>query len=473
MPHPPLRLALAALVALLGFWLLSQLTVATWLARAAIERGQDWTQGVSPWQWDFSDPSSVVWPGSHGLDEAKRDRDGLSVSLPQDGTASLSLALRDEWIDLAAVDHARIKLQSDAPLRLFLLSTQPHRVWLQAELERGTQRIELPLIGRSEDRTDAMQLRIETQPHASVRLQRLLLVNRDCARAHGCPDRSQAAPFFLTPERLLAFRDARGFEEPATSIVSGNRLGRLGQWLGLRLDGLSVVVMAVMAAGLSILLLAGLWRRFRALKPSPSRLRAGLELVATLGSAVVLLLSGWPARDTPVPIGLLLLLCLGVLALTPTPTPRTWRWLVDVSAWRAALRFTALAALLTAPLLLLDRGSVTTRDSLSLLHYPAWALLQQWLLIAAIMPRLRVLLPDPRAAALAGGVLFALLHAPNFALMSFTFAGGSAWAWLGQRHRALVPLALSHVALGWWLLYVAPIWILRSAEIGGRYLMPP
>ena len=93
--------------------------------------------------------------------------------------------------------------------------------------------------------------------------------------------------------------------------------------------------------------------------------------------------------------------------------------------------------------------------------------------IAPIAPRMRLLLPDTRAAALACGLLFALMHAPNFALMLFTLAGGSIWAWLGQRHRALLPLAASHAVLGVWLMHVAPSWLLRSAEVGGRFLMPP
>ena len=57
--------------------------------------------------------------------------------------------------------------------------------------------------------------------------------------------------------------------------------------------------------------------------------------------------------------------------------------------------------------------------------------------------------------------------------MAFTCAGGTAWAWLGWRHRVLLPLAASHAALGLWLTQIAPTWLLRSAEIGGRFLMAP
>ena len=76
-------------------------------------------------------------------------------------------------------------------------------------------------------------------------------------------------------------------------------------------------------------------------------------------------------------------------------------------------------------------------------------------------------------AALAAGAGFGLLHLPNLSLMRATFVGGTAWAWLGQKHRALLPLAASHVVLGLAWLWLAPTWLLRSAEIGGRFLMPP
>ena len=64
------------------------------------------------------------------------------------------------------------------------------------------------------------------------------------------------------------------------------------------------------------------------------------------------------------------------------------------------------------------------------------------------------------------------LHLPNFALMVFTFAAGSAWARSGLRHGALLPLALSHWLLGTLVVLSAPAWLLRSAEIGARFLLP-
>jgi membrane protease YdiL (CAAX protease family) len=74
---------------------------------------------------------------------------------------------------------------------------------------------------------------------------------------------------------------------------------------------------------------------------------------------------------------------------------------------------------------------------------------------------------------LAAGTVFALLHMPNFSLMLATLFAGSVWAWQGYRHRALLPLIATHALLGWLLVLATPAWLLRSAEIGGRFLMPP
>lgn len=469
----PAWLALAALVAILGLWLLSQLTVATWLARQASVRAQDWSVGLSPWRWDFSDSHAVVGPGSSGLGGSRKTDNGLILALPPDGVASVSLALRGERADLAAIDQVRIELDSSAPLKIALLSVQPRREWLVAQLDSGQHRLDLAVDAPSDARAENLLLRIESTPKTLLRLQRVMLMSRACARAQSCAGRTEPAPVFLSPERLLAFRDARRATDPATSIVSGGAFGQAGQWLEQRLWGESRTLQRVLSAGLLFLLAFGLSSRLSKKRPSPSAARAAWELAATLGVALIVLLAGWPARDTPWSTGLLLALCLATLAALPVAEPRRWRWLGDHAAWKGALIFTFVAVLVTSPLALVEHEPRTSSQAIISWRYPAWALLQQWLLIAAIMPRIRQLWSDARAAALLGGLVFGLLHAPNFGLMVFTFAGGCIWAWLGQHHRAVLPLAASHAMTGMWLVYVAPHWLLRSAEIGGRYLMAP
>lgn len=478
---PPLRLALAALAAALAFWAISQLTVAAWLAHEATRREADWTQGISPWHWDFSRAASVVRPGSHGIASARRHGGGMALTLPGEGVANLSLALDGGHIALDAVDRARIDLTTDAPLRLFLLPAPGsgqglapsgrHLSWAEADVDAGTHRLELPLAALPQSTSPALQLRIESTPGATLHLRGLTLAATPCDTASPCPVRRERAPAFATPERLLAFRDAAARRAPAVTIEAGGFFGDAGHWLGTRLHGVSDLVSRFAGLALLALVLLALARRLLR-RTATSRRRAALELAIPLGGAFVLLLAGWPARDTPMQAGIALALCLAALALLPPPS-RQWRWQGDAAAWKSALVFTVLAAVATAPLALLEHEPTPPRDALHLLRYPLWALVQQWLLIAAIAPRVRLLLPDARAAALACGVLFALMHAPNFALMLFTLIGGSLWAWLGQRHRALLPLAASHAALGLWLAHLAPPWLLRSAEIGGRYLMLP
>lgn len=471
-----LRLALVALAAVSGFWLLSQLTVATWLSGAAQQREASWQQGLSPWHWSFSDPDSVVWPGSHGLDLAHRAANELSLVLPADGVASLSLALRDEWIDLGAVDRVRIDLDTVAPVRILLLPklVRQQRTWAQADLGTGDHQLDLPLNALPESRSKSLQLRLEAGAGTRIRLRHLALIATPCESAMTCAEHRRFSPWFATPEQLLAFRDVQAMHTPAVSLEAGGRLGAAGRWLNRYLPDFSDLHLRGITLALLGLILFSVMRRLLPGKALPSTRRTRWELAITLGAALILLLSGWPARDTPLEVSVTLMLCLVTLALLPAPTRPDWRWVGTPAAWWSAMAFTFIALLLAAPLLLLDDPTGPThRDLTHWLRYPAWALLQQWLLIAAITPRMRHLLPSVGSAALGCGVVFGLLHAPNFALMLFTFVGGTAWSAMGQRHRALLPLAVSHAILGLWLMYVAPSWLLRSAEIGGRYLMLP
>lgn len=466
-----IRLVLAGLLVILGLWLLSQLTVATWLAQEADRREQDWSRGISPWRWDFADPASVVRSGSHGLTETDTTTDGLDLYIPADGVASLSLALHDDWLDPAALNRVRVELDSEMALDLMLISLQPTTTWLQQTLPAGHHAVELPLDPELvSPPIHSLLLRIESSPGARVQLQQLAWLGPACTTSESCKHRRTAAPHFITPEPLLAWRDQERARQPAVAVEAGGGFGTAGRWLARHLPPLSgpgLLMLALPPLGLLVFALA---RRLGIIRSRLHPRQTILPLVLGLGPAWVLLLAGWPERDTPVSIGLLLIL--GPLALACLPVPETprWHWFGDRRAWSTALIFTLLAMAVTWPLHGLPRSTDTVPG---LWPYPAWALVQQWLLLVVIMPRLRRRLPDIRSAALAGGLVFALLHAPNFGLMLFTFAGGTAWAWLGQRHRALLPLACSHAALGLWLLYVAPPLLLRSAEIGGRYLMLP
>jgi hypothetical protein len=101
--------------------------------------------------------------------------------------------------------------------------------------------------------------------------------------------------------------------------------------------------------------------------------------------------------------------------------------------------------------------------------YFGWALLQQFLICAICTERWRIVTRSPYIAAYFGALCFALLHTPNAALMLATFAGGLCWCAIWLRHRALLPLAMSHAASAIALSALLPTDILHSAEVSVRF----
>lgn len=96
------------------------------------------------------------------------------------------------------------------------------------------------------------------------------------------------------------------------------------------------------------------------------------------------------------------------------------------------------------------RGTLGVPSSLALmlLLYPAWGLVQQFLVQGLLVTNLvKGPLKDyPNAPIIVGGVLFSLVHVGNIWLMAATAGVGAAFVWLYLRHRNLWPLGLFH---GW------------------------
>lgn len=109
----------------------------------------------------------------------------------------------------------------------------------------------------------------------------------------------------------------------------------------------------------------------------------------------------------------------------------------------------------------------------SLVAYPLWALLQQFLMgpmLAATVSRLAGDRPEYRAlCAVLVALVFALLHYPNTALMLLTLLSGTAWAWLYLRHRNIIPLALSHGVLGTLYFQLSPDLLPVDGNVGPAY----
>ena len=88
------------------------------------------------------------------------------------------------------------------------------------------------------------------------------------------------------------------------------------------------------------------------------------------------------------------------------------------------------------------------------------------------MNRLMSLLKNRAAASVIAGAIFALLHWPNPVLVPLTLIAGIAMAWMFDRVRNILPLALGQSLLGslvWWAFPVVWHHMLR---VGPGYYLP-
>ena len=97
---------------------------------------------------------------------------------------------------------------------------------------------------------------------------------------------------------------------------------------------------------------------------------------------------------------------------------------------------------------------------------PAWALLQQYMLLAFAGPRIQTILGKGNASILATAALFGLLHLPNPALTLACLAGGFIWAREYGRHPNLIANALTHAVASAFLANSLPHYLLRNMAVG-------
>jgi hypothetical protein len=105
----------------------------------------------------------------------------------------------------------------------------------------------------------------------------------------------------------------------------------------------------------------------------------------------------------------------------------------------------------------------------ALVPYTVWGALQQWLFQFYLLGRLRTLLPELPALAVAvmNGALFGAVHVPDVEVTLLTSVGGAVWSWYYLRDRCLAPIAISHAVLGTTYYY----WV-RGEDLFFRWLSP-
>jgi membrane protease YdiL (CAAX protease family) len=204
------------------------------------------------------------------------------------------------------------------------------------------------------------------------------------------------------------------------------------------------------------------------------RQRAALEL-ALLAVAAALFLVLVPVRPVLIDLGLATL-GLAFIALGRQETRRSvWCDAPLGSVRRRADRVLA-AATLAVLLLMAAAGFFLGRETdarfaaaflATVALFAPWAWLQQAMFQFYLLGRLRLLLRDVGDVAIAGvnGVLFAAVHAPQWDLVIVTGPAGWLWSYYYLRARRLVPIALSHAALG-----TAYFYSLRGEDLLRRWL---
>lgn len=270
------------------------------------------------------------------------------------------------------------------------------------------------------------------------------------------------------PETVLRWRDRLREREPAALVVFSADIGRV---TGAMQEMRSEATRPVPAWPWATVVVVALAMLATFARPSDSvRTRASLQAVLALALPVWLVVGLQLGDDIEGPAAVAIAIALlYAVALAWSVTATRWHWIGSPRAWLPASAAPLLA--LGLVLTLGHPGEYATMSAASLVGYALWALLQQYLICAVFADRLsRTGLPAHWTVLAAAGV-FALLHAPNAALMLATFCGGLIWTALWLRDRSLFPLALSHATAALLLGSGLPPTVLRSAEVSLRYYL--
>jgi membrane protease YdiL (CAAX protease family) len=408
----------------------------------------------------------VVGP-PQGLREAVPAADGLALRL-DDGHGNLGLRLSGRLIDPQALPRLELSYRSEQPLLLQFAAAADFRPQLQGgptiELPAGSHTETWPLHTllppASQQPLAQLRLWLHGVPGQRLLLRQLRLLPAECAPP--ClPPRLHLDPW-LTGARALAARDQVhalqpqsliGAPAPPLLIQSAAWLQSLGT-LPMGLLGLLTVL-----AGAALRLL------------SRPRLHSALALLLGAALPIALLALGLPRF--PAQLGDALLLAALALSLwlarprgVAVPTAPAHQ------AWKQAAAFTAIGLLGLLLVAALSESAPSWPSAERLLRYALFATLQQLWLARFALPHLQRLGLGAWAIP-AAALLFAGLHLPNLELMALTAAAGLIWAALALRHGRLWPQVLSHIALGLAAVALLPPELLRSAEVGGRFVLTP
>lgn len=468
MRHPGLRWLAAGLVAAALVWAMPYVAAA--VVRAAIESQSaaeraSYATGGSPWSWRFRRPDDVVAGRAFGSGTLQASPGGLTLRADGAGTVEIGLPL-PRPVDLTRLDtlqwHASastpgqygvlVRERLDGPLLRASLGTLPptglsRAIDLQALAwaDADGSRVSPPA------RAAMLRLQANLPPGATLVLDSAALLS---GRGVVTP-RAAELPAGLSAEQLLAWRDRQRDEDPL--LTFGTAPGPAGAppwsaWLAPAIYILALGASAARKPG----------RGGRRANPGSDVLDAALVLIGPLWFIAGMGLSLSPSLSgvAMFAAGIVYALFLAVRRSLPA-----WRGL---GAWRDA-GWPLLAIPAAFALVHFFGHAPQWPPAGRMAIYLAWALFQQWLVLAVVGALLARALPRP-AAVLLTALAFALLHTPNGWLMQLCFVAELGWAWWYFHRRALLPVAIAHAASAVVLQAGLAGGLLRSLEVSARFL---
>jgi hypothetical protein len=497
------RLATAAgflLAAVALLWLMAGLSA--WITREKLLRDarQELTalrEGQPLWQWTLSHPGDLVAGRAFGQADIASDADGLRFTSRDGSPFELGLPLSGP-VDLRHWPLLRLHLHSSADglLGLSYQATESSEACVAIDAVPVTPGLTEQLIdlrtlswraanGASCQPptvvTYMLRLRPHLAAHATLQLAQAALVANEPASMPSTIDADAAdvrlptahaatplpiatphsAPLVRLPaeasaESMLSLRDRVRQLWPAALVIpwgqslASGHADAMPPWLDWTVCGIYLAWLLGLA-----------WRQIREVR------HPWLE-IATIAAGPLWLIAGlrWgPQISVPGVIAFVAsLVYAGQAEWRRRPVSWSW-WGRSWADWLWPLVPIPVAIALT----LADGHGLIRLDTGHMLAYLAWALLQQWAMLAIVLGRLQhTRLPQPVMVLITAG-LFGLLHTPNGSLMQLCLAAELWWAWRFLRSPRLLPIALAHAASA--LLVESGLTgdLLRSLEVSARF----
>jgi hypothetical protein len=496
-----MRTLAAALLAALVAWAIAQFAFDRYLRDQGLHELARVQRGESRIGFEFEQSRDLISGSAEGLGDLAWVDGVLRGQLTGPGV-NLRLNLRGLHLDATRFDRLHAGVEVSAPATLTLIFDEPGQL-LQLKrdipLATGWNELAIDLAGASWTPNDGgISTRRWGGASGRVGEFRLYLAGPPGLRVSIDHVRFLAAQS-QTPPAIEWIDAGRARERLAAGVQMREPLhSRLGVLLDVGTDTpeRSLALRDQIRAADAEAVFWPAWRKLPAslpqAQPAPSGWSPGWAWVAAY--ALLAVLVRWRARRFGVRqaaaiellVGYAPLLALSVgLGLGEQPLPTTLAWMAAslafqfaglraegssmtgaVPAWIASLKLTLIGASAILAVAWLT-GHWLAPGSQRVAQYLPFVALQQALLLGFLWPRLRDL--APRHARSLTAALFALAHAPNFALMLLSLLAACWWLGLYQRHRAWLPILASHYVLGLLAISGLPPDILYSAEVGLRY----